>query len=151
MNIQQPGQAMPPFANARGPQDQIKMLWEALAGLEQNQNQLVEHINRWVAKLNGVDSVAFAAIYLLRDKEVTLTPEGVEQAHTKITEVLNEMKRYADEQKAKADTAQAAAADSPIVPENAQADAEPQMAAAPPEQPEQKEEKDDGKSPSNEG
>lgn len=85
---------MPPTMT---PEQQIAKLWQAIGQLEANQTQMANHINSWVAKIQGIDSVAFAALALHEGKEFKLDEEGVARIQADIQQVIEEMGRYRDE------------------------------------------------------
>lgn len=75
-------------------QQQFQMALRELAQVQANINQIVAHVNKWVAKIQGIDSVAYAALLLHGDKEFKLDDASVEANSVKIQEVLAEMARY---------------------------------------------------------
>lgn len=109
---------MPPFGNPAGmpggmppqQQDPIQMIWRSIGNLEKNQQQIVEHINKWVAKIQGIDSVAFAALALHEGKPFTLDAEKVDRIQKDIQDVLAEMGRYREVMRDQQRQSEAAAA-----------------------------------------
>jgi len=100
-----------PFAGgppARQPKTEAQMMWEAIRQIEENLNSVVGHVNKWVAKLQGIDSVAFAALMLHGGKEFSLTAESVAANQKQIQAILAEMARYSEDAKQKAEAAKAA-------------------------------------------
>lgn len=102
-----PGEQRPPFANQ---QSEAQMMWQAIQRLETNMQQMVNHINKWVAKIQGIDSVAFAALFLHDGKEFKLDEEAVTKNQEEIQKVLAEMGRYREVMRQKAQEEQQAEA-----------------------------------------
>jgi hypothetical protein len=178
-----PNQPVPPGMNpmmgGRPPQQQdpFQMIWQSIGNLEKNQQQIVEHINKWVAKIQGIDSVAFAALALHDGKEFKLTPDQVDKIQKEIQDVLAEMGRYREVMRDQARVAEAEKASKGIgdlpTPPASPLDAAPSQptpadvpapaaptpeAPAPPETPvkkakgpAKKETKDDGTTPPTQG
>jgi hypothetical protein len=105
----QPQPGMPMMGGRPGPQQQdpFQMIWQSIGNLEKNQQQIVEHINKWVAKIQGIDSVAFAALAMHEGKEFKLTPEEVDRIQKDIQDVLAEMGRYREVMRDQARVAEA--------------------------------------------
>lgn len=95
-------------------------LLQRLAGdvrrIEQSQAQIVDHINNWVAKIQGIDTVAFAALALHDGKKFTLNKGQVDKAQKEIKAVIDEMGRYRDEAMAEAAKAEKNKTKSPPAP-----------------------------------
>lgn len=96
---------------------EAEMIWESISQIEQNLQQVVNHVNDWVAKIQGIDAVAFAALQLHGGKEFLLDKESVAQNQAAIQAVMVEMGRYRDEAQKEAEAAAAAAqAEAPAQP-----------------------------------
>lgn len=107
---------MPPFATPQqgAPGPNWQQLFQNIAQIEKNVATLINEHNKWVAKIQGIDSVAWAALYLHDDKEFVLDEESVNRNGEKIQGVLTEMTRWRDEAKAKAEAEAAAPAQLPV-------------------------------------
>src|SRR4051812_42878948 len=89
---------MPPTKDPRlQATQQFNAIWQSIRQIEANQQQMANHINKWVAKLQGIDTVAFAALILHEGKEFKLDPETASTSHQIIQDVIAEMGRYRDE------------------------------------------------------
>lgn len=75
----------------------MQNLAREVRGIQQSQQQMVDHINAWVAKIQSIDTVAFAALALHDGKKFTLDKKKVETAQKGIKAVIDEMGRYRDE------------------------------------------------------
>lgn len=116
------GQQNPMTPNPGGgerPATEAQMIWKTIAQIEQNLQQIVGHVNNWVAKIQGIDAVAFAALMLHEGKEFKLDEKSVAKNQQAIQAVLAEMGRYRDEAQKRFEaevSANAASADKPAQP-----------------------------------
>lgn len=69
-------------------------LRQAVRQLEANMRQMVEHINNWVAKIQGIDAMAYAALTLHGDKPFKLDKKTVRKNHETMRHVVAEMERF---------------------------------------------------------
>jgi hypothetical protein len=107
------GQQNPTAPNPSGteqPATEAQMIWRTVAQIEQNLQQVVNHVNNWVAKIQGIDAVAFAALMLHDGKEFKLDEEGVAKNQQAIQAVLAEMGRYREEAQKRVEAEAAAGA-----------------------------------------
>lgn len=70
---------------------------DAIVSLEKNMQQMVDHINKWVAKIQAIDAVAYTALLLHDGKEIKLDSESVKRNSEQIQIALKEMERYRTE------------------------------------------------------
>lgn len=55
---------------------------------------MTKHINKWVAKVQAIDAVAFIALLLHDETDIKLTEENVKRNAATIKAALKEMERY---------------------------------------------------------
>lgn len=78
---------------------QIKMdqanLAKAITEVQQNMSAIVSHVNQWVARIQGIDKVAYAAFLMHEGKEMPqLDEKTVEQAKKNMNAAIEKIDKY---------------------------------------------------------
>lgn len=94
---------------------EIIALAQDIKRISDNLNLIVTEHNKWVAKIQGIDTVAFAALALHGGKDFVLSEENVVKYKEDIQKVVDTMERYKEEQLAKQKKAEKKPAKSKIL------------------------------------
>lgn len=72
----------------------VGMALQNMAMMEKKYIAMVEHFNQQVARLDGIDTVAYAAITLHEGKEFKLTEKGIKATDKHIKKIDATMEAY---------------------------------------------------------
>lgn len=80
-------------------EEKLKTLEADQEKLNKNQQQLVDHVNGWIASIEGIDQTAFMAIYLYVNGNLDggMTKDKVKGAHEFIQDAFKKLETYRDE------------------------------------------------------
>lgn len=88
---------------------EMEIVGQGFRKIEQDMKQVVDHVNGWVAKIDGIDNVAFAVLYMMVNKtdKFVLTDKGIEKTQAAIADIVEQIhkRREALAKKAEAEAA----------------------------------------------
>lgn len=84
---------------------EMEIVGQGFRKIEQDMKQVVDHVNGWVGKIDGIDNVAFAVLYMMVNdtKDFKLTDEGIQKTQEAIANIVEQIHNRREELAKKAE------------------------------------------------
>lgn len=76
------------------PEDELMRLRREVLDLKAENRAIIEHLNRWVAKVQAIDAIAYVSLMLHGEVEIKLTEENVKRNAATVKAAIKEMERF---------------------------------------------------------